>query len=247
MSSNAVSDFLPSTNGLKFVNSWPSEPDIVVSVPEIGDVHIGNASNGLCGGMAFAVRDFFEAKLPVVADTETPSQGSPLFTYIVARLFDSFNLPDGVLKYFRWMNTPDGDTGIWVATLRGVAWMTIIEELPNIKADIDAGHPSALGLVTIHTTDPTLLGRNHQVLAYAYSQDDAGNLQLKICDPNTGAADADGVVISLNVSDPTKVTPITHNVGISDPIRGFFRIVYTADDPSGLEPSATPAVPHTSS
>jgi len=52
---------MPSANGFHFINSWPSEPDIVVNVPALGRVAVGDASNGLCGGMVFAVRDFFEA------------------------------------------------------------------------------------------------------------------------------------------------------------------------------------------
>jgi hypothetical protein len=48
---NQVAGFTPSANGFHFVNSWPSEPDIVVNVPALGNVSIGNASNGLCGGL----------------------------------------------------------------------------------------------------------------------------------------------------------------------------------------------------
>jgi len=59
--SNQVAGFMPSANGFHFINSWPSEPDIVVNVPALGRVAVGDASNGLCGGMVFAVRDFFEA------------------------------------------------------------------------------------------------------------------------------------------------------------------------------------------
>ena len=50
-----VPGFTPSVNGLRFTNSWPSEPDIVVQVPPLGNVPIGDASNGLCGGMVFTV------------------------------------------------------------------------------------------------------------------------------------------------------------------------------------------------
>lgn len=60
----------------------------MVSVP------IGDASNGLCGGMAFAVRDYFEAGKPPPDDAEPPSEGG-LFDHIVDRLFDSFDLPLG--------------------------------------------------------------------------------------------------------------------------------------------------------
>jgi len=230
----AVPGFLPSANGLRFVNSWPNEPDIVVAVPGIGNVPIGNASNGLCGGMVFLVRDVFEAHLPPIQDPQ-PAQGTPLFNYIVKRLFASYDLPRGVLKYFTWMNTPDEDTTIWFVTRRGLGWKTVVEEWPRIQADIDAGHPSPLGVVTVRSANPADLGRNHQILAYGYELDDARNLVLHVYDPNTAPADGDGVFLAMNVRDPTRAMPITHNVAIGDPIRGFFRIPYRYRDPSALE------------
>src|SRR5207244_10205615 len=141
-----VPGFTPSANGLRFTNSWPSEPDIVVQVPPLGNVPIGDASNGLCGGMVFTVLDIFNAGLPPLEDAQ-PAQGSRLFNYIVRRLFDSFNLPGGVLQYYDWMITPDHDTGVWIAIRRGVAWRTIVDEWPHIKADLDQGRLCPLGLV----------------------------------------------------------------------------------------------------
>jgi hypothetical protein len=234
-----VTTFKPSVNGLHFSNSWPPEPDIVVSVPPFGNVTIGDASNGLCGGMVFTALDVFQAMLPPLPDTTNPPQGSSLFNYIVSRLFASFNLPDGVLKYLDWMATPDHDTGIPELPFtirRGVAWHTIEEELPKIKADIDSGRPSPLALVTIESLNPADLGKNHQVLAYAYEQDNAGNVTIHVYDPNTAPSNADGVQLSLNINNPIHTTPITHNVNIAHPIRGFFRVNYTFSNPASLEP-----------
>jgi hypothetical protein len=232
--SNQVPGFTPGGDGFHFINSWPSEPDIVMTVPPFGQVAIGEASNGLCGGMVFAVRDFFEARLPIVPDTVQPAGQSPLFNYIVGRLIDSFNIPGGVLEYFSWMNTPDHDTGIWLATRHGVAWMTIEQEWPVIRSTIDSGHPCPLGLVTVQSVDPAQLGKNHQVMAYAYGLDDAGNLTIKVYDPNTSPASADQVQMSLNISDPSRTTPISHNIAIGFPVRGFFHVNYTPHDPGAL-------------
>src|SRR5437899_1309185 len=229
----SVPNFLPSTNGLRFVNSWPDEPDIVVKVPPFGEVPIGNASNGLCGGMVFLVRDVFEAGLPGLADPQ-PAQGTPLFDYIVGRLFDSYHIPGGVLKYFEWMNTPDHDTRIWFVTRRGLAWKTIVEEWPKVKADIDGGRLSPLGVVTVQSTNPGDLGKNHQVLAYAYELDPAHNLVVHLYDPNTDPGNADNVLLSMNVAEPTQAIPITHNVAIGEPIRGFFRLDYRFKDPRSV-------------
>jgi hypothetical protein len=246
--SNQVAGFTPSVNGFHFVNSWPSEPDIVVNVPPFGNVAIGDASNGLCGGMVFAVRDFFEAHLPIVPDTTPPAAQSPLFNYIVGRLFDSFNIPAGVLEYYSWMNTPDNDTTVWFVIRHGVAWMTIEEEWPIIRATIDSGHPCPLGLVTVSGTDPTLLGHNHQVMAYAYELDNASNLTIKVYDPNTSPASADQVQMSLNISNPSHPTPISHNIAIGLPVRGFFHVDYGLHDPSPVEsPPPPPALLRTRS
>lgn len=49
--------FLPSRHGFAFVNSWPSEPAVVLTTP-FGKIGVGNASAGLCGGMVFAALDY---------------------------------------------------------------------------------------------------------------------------------------------------------------------------------------------
>src|SRR5437763_149011 len=49
-----VANFLPSTHGLHYANSWASAPVVEIPTP-FGNVDVGNAKHGLCGGMAFAV------------------------------------------------------------------------------------------------------------------------------------------------------------------------------------------------
>ena len=225
----SVPNFLPSQNGFRFTNAWPSEPDVVVDVFGLGRIPIGNASNGLCGGMAFAVRDYFEAKRPPPS-SDRPAHGTPLFTYIVQRLIDSFDVPRGVVRYYEWMSSPDADTHIWIVDRPGVWSRTIREEWPKIKADIDAGHPSCLGIIAAHSSDPADLGRNHQVLAYAYSRH-GFDLQLSVYDPNTDHGSSDTVRLSLNTRNPAQPGPIESNIQIPDPVRGFFRVSYTAVDP----------------
>jgi hypothetical protein len=237
---NAVASFKPSTNGFRFGNSF-SGPDLTVNVPVIGTVDIGDASNGVCGGMVFAVRDFFEASLPIPAATTPPAAGTPLFTYITGRLFDSFNIPEGIIEYLDWMNTPDHDTGIWIAVRHGVAWMTIEVQWPIIKACIDSGHPCPLGLVTVYSLNPADLGHCHVVLAYGYVLDDSGNLTINVGDPNS--PDNDGVEMSLNIENPSHTTPISHNINIGFPVRGFFALAYSPHDPSALEPPPPPPPP----
>jgi hypothetical protein len=85
-----VPGFLPSTSGFHFDNLFDSVP--LINIDVLGQqISIGDASNGLCGGMAYAARDYFEAGISIPPDTTAPSSG-PLFDHLVRRLFDSFNL-----------------------------------------------------------------------------------------------------------------------------------------------------------
>src|SRR5439155_18583632 len=232
----AVPDFVASRDTLAFANDWPSQPDLVITLPVAGKVRIGDAGNGPCGGMVYAVRDFYEAGIPVPAGPQ-PAAGTPLYGYIVRRLFDSFDIPGGVVKYYHWMNIPDADQSLLGLTRRGIAWRTINEEWPQVRDDIDAGHPCPLGLVTLRSVNPRDLGRCHQVLAYAYDVE-WPTLTIRLYDPNTDPSAADSCSLSLDISRPSQKTSITHNVGISDPIRGFFRTRYGAADPASLVPPA---------
>jgi hypothetical protein len=223
--------FLPSRDGLAFTNDWPSEPAVEVDVPLIGTVPIGDASNGLCGGMVFTALDIFTAGEPPPNDPQ-PAHGTPRFKYIVRRLIDSWDVPNGVLKYFHWMSTPDHDVDVWIVTHRGVAWRTIKDEWPKVRADLDANRPCPLGLVTVNSSNPMDLGQNHQVLAYGY-EITGNDVRVKVYDPNTPRADADGVSISFSLAEPTTTAKMTDNVNVGHRPRGFFRVTYKAAHPPG--------------
>ena len=191
---------------------------------------IGDASNGLCGGMVFAARDHFEAGRPPPPDTEAPGSG-PLFDYLVRRLFDSFNLPTGPIEYLKLMNPrlPDGEslfTRLGVLP-HGRAWRTIKIEWPLVRRGIDAGHPVTLGLVRAKSDNPFDLKFNHQVLAYGYEV--AGQVAiLRIYDPNF--PDRDDVTLSVPLRDPTR--PIRIESSPSGPTsHALFAVRYTTVPP----------------
>jgi len=241
-----VPGFTPSVNGLHFVNSFASQPVIAVDMPPFGKIGIGDASNGLCGGMVFTVCDVAATPgMAPIPDAAPPTEGSPLFGYIAARLIDSFDLPRlGFMKYYDWMITPDHDTG-WPPFFlrRGLAWKTIVDEWPHaIRPSLDAGRLCPLGLVTVASQDPSQLGHNHQVLAYGYDLDDAENLTLLIYDPNTPQSTADDVRIAFSLADPSNTTAISHNVAIGNPIRGVMGVPYRYNDPTGLRAPAPVAL-----
>src|SRR6185437_8999559 len=67
MADTGSSGFVPSQDAFAFTNSWPSAPAVTVQTP-FGQVGIGNADNGLCGGMVFAALDYWHAgKTPQAA------------------------------------------------------------------------------------------------------------------------------------------------------------------------------------
>lgn len=222
--------FLPSVNGFPFPNAWPSQPAVVVPTA-LGTINLGNAAAGLCGGMVFAALDYWHAQLP--PPPAQPTAGTPLYSFIVRRLVDSWHLPAGVAQYYQWMNLPDGDSGFEVfghrvLTERGLAWRSIVEQWPQVRAGIDAGSPSALGVVTVASANPADLGRNHQVLAFGYST--AGSrVTLAVYDPNQGGRD--DVTVSFDTATPTQPTAFTHTVAIAEGVRGFFVTAYAPAAP----------------
>ena len=201
-----------------------------IGIPGVISLPIGDASNGLCGGMVFAARDFFETERPV-PDEDTPPGSGPLFDYLCDRLFDSFDLPWGPTRYLTLMNPvlPDGET-VWSRLgigPHGRAWQTIHDAWPQVRADIDAGHPSPLGLVTVKSSDPWQLKHDHQVLAYGYELDE-GILALSVYDPNLPGRD--DVRLSLSIADPWHLTVMTM-LPSARPVYAFFRVAYEAATP----------------
>ncbi len=223
-----VPGFLPSKCGLHFINSFPRMPLLYVDLG-VGRVPIGDASNGICGGMVFTVRDYFEAGLSPPPDTTPPTSG-PLFDYLVGRLFDSFNLPMGPLRYLYLMNPAlrDHETGLSLIGLapHGRAWVMIKEEWPKIQADLDNGRLCSMGLVCVKSAEFKTIGQNHQVLAYGYDLN-GSNLKIYIYDPNY--PDYDEVTLMLDIAHPHRTTPVT----CSPPrtVYCFFRTRYTFSPP----------------
>jgi hypothetical protein len=219
--------FLPSRHGFAFDNAWPSQPAVVLPTL-FGDIRVGNAADGLCGGMTFAALDYWRAGAAPPA--ERPAAGQPLYRYIVDRLIESWHVPAGVAQYYQWMNLPDGDAtfrvfGRRVLTERGLSWRTIRIQWPQVRKDLDRGLPVPIGVVTVSSKRPQDLGLNHQVLAYGY-RGTGSRVTLQVYDPNRGRRD--DVFIGFDTAAPAKPTTFAHNLGLGRrPIRGFFRAAYS--------------------
>jgi hypothetical protein len=222
--------FLASHNGFAFSNSWPKQPAVTLDTP-FGPIKVGDASKGLCGGMAFAALDYWYADR--VPPPDRPAAGSPLYTFLVKRIVDSWHVPVGIAQYFQWMNLPDSDQGFTafgqrIITQRGLPWRTIRQQLPLIRADLDKQVPCPLGLVTVRSGRPQDMGQCHQVLAYGYRV--AGpEVTIDAYDPNSGQDDT--ITITFDRSHPGKPTTFRHTIDIPHPIRGFFRTAYAPVTP----------------
>jgi hypothetical protein len=227
----AVDGFRPSVNGLPFTNNFPRQPMLNMDLPGVGRIPVGDASRGLCGGMIFTTRDFFEAKLTPPALKKPPPPDSSLYRYIVRRLFDSFDVPRGVARYYQLMATPDTDTTRSSLMLRGSGRITVVDEWPRIRHELDRGVLTPLSVITLRSYNPVHIGANHQLLAYAYEQRRTA-VTLHVYDPNTALDQADDVTLSFDVTYPTGPVPITHNLAIDGrPVRAFFLARYRWANP----------------
>jgi hypothetical protein len=221
----AADPFLPSRDGFTFSNDWPSEPAITA-----GPVGIGNAARGLCGGMVFAALDYWHAGL--APPQARPAPGSPLYRFIVRRLIDSWHLPAGVARYYLWMNLPDADRitavpGLRSVTVPGVTARTVEQQWLRVRTLLDGGQPAPLGVVTMASARPWLLGRNHQVLAYGYEVS-GPEVLVRVYDPNSGPSDD----VALRF-DPAVPGTFRHNINIGWRVRGFFLTGYSPVAPPG--------------
>jgi hypothetical protein len=201
--SNAVPGFLPSTHGFHFANRFPSGPTVKLGPLDPRWVGIGDASSGLCGGMAWYVRETFAAAKPIPADAEPPANGSPLFQAIVRRQVLSLDWLRGPARF--WLTAARGATQA-LAETRQTEW-------PAVRAVIDAGRLPMLGLVRHTGWNPFALSSDHQVLAFAYSTDGpTGSTTIRLYDPNW--PDRDDVTLTIDAFG------LRQNSG--EPLFGFF-------------------------
>jgi len=178
-----VPGFKVEQHGFAFRNNFPFTS---FPVQEIAGIPLTSATYGLCGGMAYATRDYFEAGQPIPA-TQSPPVGGPLFDFLWRRLLDSFNLPFGAgspSRYLQLMSPALADAG--PPTFFGVrsrADEMITVSWPRVRATIDQGRLCPLALVLMKSDDPGKIFENHQVLVFGYEI--AGPIvTLLINDPN---------------------------------------------------------------
>ncbi len=209
-----VPGFLPSQCGLHFSNYYPHEPEIEIKLPLGGKLGLGDAANGLCGGMVYVVCDFFEHGQPIPSMTEPPPGGTPLYKFIVHRLLQSFNLPFGLHRYMELM------TPLFPDRVRERAM--IDHEWPAIRKQLDDGHVVPLGLIKVKSLRPRDLAKQHQILTYGY---DLGADQVGLCIYDPNYPDRDDLQLHLNLISGE----LTYSAG--EVVYRFFQTHYDPQEP----------------
>jgi hypothetical protein len=228
-----VPGFTPTESGFHFANYWPHIPLRTIQFTNNMKLSIGDATNGLCGGMCFVAADLhLIGRSP--GDAPQPEEGSERFRYTVERQFDSFAGIRVPLRFYGLMSParPDREpvSSARAARIRGPrrsrSYVMVHDEWPRVRSALDAGNLAMVGLIRVVGTDPFKLNRNHQVVAYGYDME-GSELTLRIYDPNWPN---DEVTLRLDVADPMAlVTPVySRNDG---PVLCFFRTPYRPRDP----------------
>jgi hypothetical protein len=226
---NAVPGFLPSVHGLRFENRFPPGPTLTFAGLDTRRLGIGDASAGLCGGMALTTRDLFEAGVVAPTDAEPPANGTPRFRSLVRRQVESLDWFRVPLRYLDLQALrPDPPTGLAALLRREPPRVEALHrEWPRIRAEIDAGHPAVTGLVRVSGGSPWKLTSNHQVLAYGYD-DDGDTVMIRVYDPNHPARD--DVTLVMSVAPPADGVPWRDRIALrqstGEPLLGFFRQPY---------------------
>ena len=184
--SNAIAGFLPSSHGLHFANRYAPGPTVRLGMLDPRLVGVGDAKDGLCGGMSWFVRERFEAGQPIPPDTTAPDNGSPLFRTIVRRQVQSLDWLRGPLRF--WLAAGMSPDRLRRRTLDG--------EWPRIRASIDGGRIAMVGLVRHRGWNPFALSSDHTVLAFGYeTAGPSGPTTIRLYDPNW--PDRDDVTLTL--------------------------------------------------
>ena len=221
MVERSVPGFLPSRHGLRFPNAFPPGPTLRLGPLDPRIVGIGDASQGLCGGMALTARDLWAAGLEAPADAaEPPANGSPRFRALVRRQVESLDWLRVPLRYLDLQAfRPDPPSGFAALVGRRPARIVAIEqEWPRIRAEIDAGRPCVVGLIRASGASPWLLSRNHQVLAFAY-ETTPGAIVIRVYDPNHPGRD--DIELRATTADRRRLEQST-----GEPLLGWFRQPY---------------------
>lgn len=165
-------EFVPSKHGFQFVNRFPGYW-LPFSVPTVPDIPSVSNIYGLCGGMSATSFDYALAGLPIPRRRRRPGRVTPLHMYLHRRQVDSLGaLGKQVVRFVRWMALPDEAVQLRTA-----------EEVKTLRANLEQGIPTPIGLVYVSSRDTLQIWQNHQVLATKLTERN-GRLIIQVYEPN---------------------------------------------------------------
>jgi hypothetical protein len=199
-------------HGFRFANRF--EFSFELKLPFAGSIDLGSIVYGLCGGMCFAVLDYFRTGRPIPSQTSVEDIEPGLRSYLRERQLDSLSLPV-IPKVIEWMMREDGDVGR----------LTASREFPKLYRRLNRGNPAVLALIRGRgVEDPT---QNHQVVALGYDLDDTTRqLTVHLYDPNHPGHEP---TLSMNLATPSRGIEAVQSTG--EELRAFFVIAYGRQTP----------------
>ncbi len=228
--------FLPSVHGLPFANRFPPGPTITLGPLDLRALGIGDASTGLCGGMALTALDLWAAGLTAPKDRpEPPANGSRRFRAIVRRQVQSLDWLRVPLRYYDLQAFRPDPPVPWSRALRRepAHVAAIRDEWPRIRSGLDSAHPVVVGLIRQSGPWPADLARNHQVLAFGYEVT-PGSVVIRIYDPNHPGHDDVTLRADLARGATREMPRWSLAQSTGEPLLGWFREPYPAPSPASV-------------
>lgn len=200
-----------------------------------GRVFATDSGNGMAAGMAFAAVDYFEAGIAPPEEAGPPLPNSALFNYLDERHTSA--LEENSNDSLPLMNPlrPDFPLPL-IPWLQARSRILVEQEWPQIKVQLDEGHPCPITIVRAKSWSALKTRYNHQVVAYTY---DLAGEQLKISVYDPSRPGDDNVVVRLSLGARGSTTGLEYSPGWSDfpRIYGFVQMRYTP-----MNPPAPPAI-----
>jgi hypothetical protein len=208
--SNTVDGFIPIASWFKFPNQSFNH-----SVGYWHNLPIVFPSYGMCGGMVFAVADYFESS-ECLPNEEYP--GKILGEDLKLRQADSINLNTAWNYLLLTLENQERD------------YSYTMEAWKMVKEDVDNNHPSPIGVIRIKSINPFKVFNQHQLLAYGY-QINKELITINVYDQNFPYSD--NLKLSFNTSSNNETFKINSSAGLGK-VHSFFKAPYEPKQPSSF-------------
>lgn len=220
--------FTPISNGFNFQNKFIGVPLSLDKFPKINSLIsqlFRKNCYGLCGGMCFAVLDYYYSGKEIPSIDFPPEKGNSLHSYIFKRQNDTYGFLGKIIAKFV----------CWSIKTNFQLQERIYKEFLATQYLLDRNQPVVLGIVYVHISKTIAIWMNHQVVAYKY-ENDSEKSTIFLYDPNYPGRD-DIVIEFLKTNNEYRCFQKSLQSGKVITIRGFFIIPYNFIEPPDVEVS----------